>query len=114
MIEKIFGFEIYGIIDSMRDITGEGDGVAIFVCDRTLSIIFFTRSPRCCKNRTVFGPAIPVEKRVAIGIWRLATGNSYRTVAKTFAVGKSTAVAITHEFCRALVKINPFLPRQWK
>ena len=63
-------------------------------------------TPLLQKQDTVFGPAIPVEKRVAIGIWRLATGNSYRIVAKTFAVGKSTAVAITHEFCRALIQIG--------
>lgn len=43
---------------------------------------------------------------MAIAVWRLATGNSFRTTAKTFAVGKSTAVTITHEFCKALVEIQ--------
>ena len=38
-------------------------------------------------------------------MWRLATGNSYRSIAKTFAVGKSTAVQISKEFCIALVNI---------
>ena len=44
--------------------------------------------------------AIRVEKRVAIAIWRLSTGNSFRSVAKTFAIGKSTAVKVTREFCK--------------
>ena len=40
------------------------------------------------KRDTQFRRAIPIEKRVAIALWRLSTGNSFRTVAKTFAVGK--------------------------
>ena len=47
---------------------------------------------------THFWHAIPIEKRVAIALWRLLTSNSSRTVAKTFAVRKSTAVQITREF----------------
>lgn len=42
----------------------------------------------------------------AIGVWRLETGNAFRTVAKTFGVGDSTAVEITHEFCSALVSLK--------
>ena len=50
------------------------------------------------KSDTNFRRAIPVEKRVAAAIWRLATGNTYRTVGKTFAIAKSTAVKVTQEF----------------
>ena len=35
---------------------------------------------------------IPVAKRVGVALWRLVTGNSFRSVSKTFAIGKSTAV----------------------
>ena len=43
-----------------------------------------------------------MEKRVAIAIWRLSTATSFRSIAKVFAVGKSTAVTICKEFCREL------------
>ena len=50
------------------------------------------------KQDTNMRKAIRVEKRVAIAVWRLSTGISFRSVAKTFAIGKSTAVKITREF----------------
>ena len=43
-----------------------------------------------------------MEKRVAIAIWMLSTGYSFKSIAKVFAVGKSTAVTICKEFCREL------------
>ena len=55
--------------------------------------------PRLEERDTNLRRAIPIEKRVAIALWRLSTGNSFRTVSKTLAVGKSTAVTITREFC---------------
>ena len=47
------------------------------------------------KRDIQFRRAMPIEKRVAIALWRLWTGNLFRTVAKTFVVCKSTAVQIT-------------------
>ena len=63
-------------------------------------------TPFLQKEDTIFKRAIPVEKRVAIGVWRLATGNPYRTIAIEFGVGKSTVIKITHDFCSALVEIS--------
>ena len=40
-----------------------------------------------------------MEKRVGVTLWCLATGNSFCSATKTFAIGKSTAVKITHAFC---------------
>ena len=62
--------------------------------------------PRLERRDTQFRRAIPIAKRVAISLWRLATGNSFRTVAKTFAVGNSTAVQITKEFCIELTRLS--------
>ena len=59
-------------------------------------------TPRISKNNTSFRKAIPVEKRVAVRLWRLATGNSYWCNAKTFAIGKSIAVKISKDFYSAL------------
>ena len=46
------------------------------------------------KQDTRFREAVPIEKRVAIALWRLAIGNSYRGLLKMFAFGKSTALNI--------------------
>ena len=51
-------------------------------------------SPAPIKRDTQLFRAIAVEKRVSIAIWRLSTGNSFRSIAKGFALSKSTAVTI--------------------
>ena len=48
--------------------------------------------------------AITVEKRVAVALWRLATGNSYRTVGLTFGISRCTAMSIKDKFCSALMR----------
>ena len=54
--------------------------------------------PRLQKQNTQLRNTIPIEKRVAVAIWRLATG--------TFGIGKSTAVSITHDFYKELSRIS--------
>ena len=51
---------------------------------------------------TPFREAVSIEKRVAVALWRLASGDAYRTVVSTFGNGKSTAVEITNSFIDAL------------
>ncbi|XP_042328395.1 uncharacterized protein LOC121933133 [Sceloporus undulatus] len=46
--------------------------------------------------------AIPVDKRVALTLWKLATSDSYRSVANQFGVGVSTASVIVMEVCEAI------------
>ena len=58
------------------------------------------------KRNTRFRAAVPIEKRVAIGLWRLGTGESYRSTSITFGVGKCTALNIAHEFIRALFHVR--------
>ena len=47
-------------------------------------------APRISKNDTSFTKVIPVEKRIAVRFWRLATENSLGCTA----IGKSTAAKI--------------------
>ena len=61
--------------------------------------------PFIAKRDTRFRKAIPAEKRMAIALWSLATGNSYRFIGKNFAVAKSTAVEITNEFCKSITEM---------
>ena len=48
--------------------------------------------PRLEKRDTNFRRAIPIGKRVGVAAWRLATGNSYRTIGQSFGIGESTAM----------------------
>ena len=51
-----------------------------------------------------------MEKRVAVALWRLATGNSYRSTGLVFGVGRCTAMNLKDEFCLALLKsANDFI-----
>ena len=61
--------------------------------DTFIDIVTLVRN-RLEKQDTRFREAASIEKRVAIPLWRLATGNSCRSISKIFAVGKSTAVSI--------------------
>ena len=63
------------------------------------------------KRNARFRAAVPIEKRVAIGLWRLGTGESYRSTSITFGVGECTAVNIVHDFIRALFHV---FSDQWK
>ncbi|XP_068680624.1 uncharacterized protein [Montipora foliosa] len=63
-------------------------------------------SPFMAKRNTRFRAAVPIEKRVAIGLWRLGTGESYRSTSITFGVGKCTALNIVHDFIRALFHVR--------
>lgn len=44
------------------------------------------------KTEAVFQKAVPIEKRVGIGLWRLLTGNSFCTINKVFGIEKSTVI----------------------
>ena len=46
------------------------------------------------KQHTRFRSPISVEERVGLALWRLATGNSYRSCGLQFGLGKSTAKII--------------------
>lgn len=55
------------------------------------------------KNATRMRQPVTVEERVGLSLWRLATGNSYRTCGLQFGLGKSTAKCICKEFEEAMV-----------
>ena len=59
------------------------------------------------KQNTTFRNSIKIEKRVAVALWRLSTGNSYRTVSKVFGIAKSTVVKIVNNFCAEICNISP-------
>ena len=60
--------------------------------------------PDLTRQNTRFRRAIPLTKRVGIALWRLGTGNSYRTTGITFGQGKSTVIKICENFMEALIR----------
>ena len=66
--------------------------------------------PQLMWQNTILCEAITVEKRVAVALWRLSTGNSHRTVGLTFGIGRCTAMNVKDEFCSALMRrTNDFI-----
>ncbi|KAK7328984.1 hypothetical protein VNO77_23126 [Canavalia gladiata] len=65
------------------------------------------------KKNTMLRDAIPVRQRVAVCIWRLATGDPLRLVSKRFGLGISTCHKLVLEVCSAIrtVLMPKFL--QW-
>jgi hypothetical protein len=65
------------------------------------------------KENTMLRAAIPVQQRVAVCIWRLATGEPLRLVSKRFGLGISTCHKMVLEVCAAINDV--LLPKyvQW-
>lgn len=72
----------------------------------------------CCqlstmgKRNTTYRLCVPLRKRVAIAIWKLATGGEYRTVSHLFGVGISTVCNCVQDFCDAVIRV--LLPQHIK
>lgn len=64
------------------------------------------------KSDTAMRKAIPVEQRVALTLWLLATNADYRTIGHLFGVSKSTVCVVTKEVCTAIVHV--LLPKYIK
>ena len=63
--------------------------------------------PSIQKQNTFWREAITVEKRIALAIWRLPTGNLYKAISKVFGIGLSTACKLLAEFCTAVCHLAP-------
>jgi hypothetical protein len=65
------------------------------------------------KEDTMLRAAIPVRQRVAVCVWRLATGEPLRLVSKRFGLGISTCHKLVLEGCAAIKAV--LMPRavQW-
>jgi hypothetical protein len=59
-------------------------------------------APEISKQNKTLRKPISTPKCVAIALWRLVCGDSFRDIATHFDVEKSTCVTITKKFCQAL------------
>ncbi|KAH7523840.1 protein ALP1-like [Ziziphus jujuba] len=64
------------------------------ICEELNSVI--------AKEDTTLRTAIPVRQRVAVCLWRLATGDPLRVVSKRFGLGISTCHKLVLEVCSAI------------
>ena len=69
---------------------------------RTFEYIVGVVGPDLTKRDTRLRQCIHVNKRVAIALCRLATGDTYRSTVLQFGIGRCTAMLITHDFCEAI------------
>jgi len=68
----------------------------------TFEMICDELDPIINKKDTMLRAAIPVRQRVAVCIWRLATGEPLRLVSKRFGLGISTCHKLVLEVCSAI------------
>ena len=71
---------------------------------RTFEFIVRVAGPDMAKEDTRLRQSIPVQKRVAVALWRLATGDTYRSTGLQFGIGRCTAMLIKQDFCKAIAK----------
>ena len=69
---------------------------------RTFEYIVWVVGLDLAKRDTRLRQSIPVNKRVAVALWRLATGDTYRSTGLQFGIGRCTAMLITHDFVKHL------------
>ena len=55
------------------------------------------------ERSVVIRRALPVEKQIAITLWRLGTNIEYRSLSHLFGVGLSTVCVCVNDVCRAIV-----------
>nr|XP_033932532.1 protein ALP1-like [Pseudochaenichthys georgianus] len=57
------------------------------------------------RRNTNYRRCLSIKKRVAIALWKLATGGEYRTISHLFGVGLSTVFLCVQDFCRATMEV---------
>uniref|UniRef100_A0A3P9JKL0 DDE Tnp4 domain-containing protein n=1 Tax=Oryzias latipes TaxID=8090 RepID=A0A3P9JKL0_ORYLA len=68
----------------------------------TFEMLSVRLSPMLSYEDTTFRQAISVQKRVGVGLWWLATGAGYRTLAHLFGISDASVCLIVREFCHAV------------
>ena len=71
----------------------------------TFEYIVQLTTPSMMRADTTWRHAIPVEKRVAVALWTLGTGNSYRTVSRIFGVSPASVNDVVIQFSTALTMV---------
>lgn len=70
--------------------------------EETFSYLCARLRPAMEKQSTNFRASLPVRKRVAIALWKLATNSEYRSIGHLFGVSKSSVCRCVQDFCKAV------------
>ena len=74
------------------------------VSKKTFDYICQLVGPYLSRQNTRLRKAIPFNKCVGIALWRLGTGNSYRTTGIMFGQGNSAVIKICEDFMGTLIR----------
>ena len=72
----------------------------------TFDLIRNTLNARIVRENSKFRDCLPPEKVLALGLYRLAHGNSYSTIAPVFNVGKATVIEAVQDVVNGLYEIR--------
>ena len=72
----------------------------------TFDVLLNVLRPFLLRQNTALRDCIPPEKVLALGLYRLAHGNSYLTIGATFGVGKSTVIEAVQDVTEALFEVR--------
>ena len=72
----------------------------------TFDIIRNILGPRLVRQNSKFRDCLPPQKVLALGLYRLAHGNSYSSIAPVFNVGKSTAIEAVQDVVNGLYELR--------
>ena len=61
--------------------------------------------PAIERQDSVLRRTIPVQQRVAIALWKLATNSEYRSIGHLFGVSRSSVCLIVKDVCQAIVEL---------
>ncbi|KAF7665312.1 hypothetical protein LDENG_00147830 [Lucifuga dentata] len=75
------------------------------VSRKTFSYLCTMLKPRLKRKDTTYRLCIPLQKRVALVLYKLANLCDYKTVGDLFAVGVASVCRCVHEFCTAVVEV---------
>ena len=72
----------------------------------TFDVLLNLLHPSLLRQNTSLRDYIPPEKVLALGLYRLADGNSYSTIGANFGVGKSTVIEAVQDVTEALFDLR--------
>ncbi len=75
------------------------------VSRETFKYICTNLKPALQRQDTSYRLCIPLEKWVAIALYKLASTTEYRTVANLFAVSRTSVCRCVHDVCKAVIAI---------
>ncbi|KAK7879837.1 hypothetical protein WMY93_033497 [Mugilogobius chulae] len=67
--------------------------------DETFTFLCSKLRPAMERQNSTFRDCVPLRKRVAIALWKLATGSEYRSIGHLFGVSITTVCRCVQDFC---------------